>query len=71
MYTVTHRWPNPRLNATVDCETRREAIVEAKKMYSEEEQPGCSHLYGTDGKLLACRDWNKKRLSWASRGPRA
>ena len=45
--------------------TKTEAIDELRKYYSEEKQAHCSDMRDeTDGKCVATREWNKKRISW-------
>ncbi len=62
-YTVRHYYTNPRNNEEIAGLSKEEAIVEAKKMTSDES--GSSSAIFKNGALIADRDWSKKNLSWS------
>lgn len=62
--TVNHYWSNPRNNTSETFTTKSDAVVEAKKMTSDDAHGQCSRIFYADGNLIARRDWDKNRLTW-------
>lgn len=62
-YTVSHYWSNPRNNTTRTFDNKREAVVECKKMLSDENTGECSKLF-KNGNCIGWHDWHKSNMNW-------
>jgi hypothetical protein len=61
-YTVKNFNQNPRNNTTETFDNKSDALRSAREMTSDTNS-GTTNLFAGE-KLIAYRDWNKRRLTW-------